>query len=376
MKIVLIGSAHPLRGGLATFNEILAGLLQAQGHEVVIYSFSLQYPSFLFPGKTQYTDAPAPQHLRIRSVVNSINPFNWISRGRMIRKERPDLILVKFWLPFMGPCFGTLLRLGKKTGQTKVISILDNVIPHEKRPGDRMFTRYFLKPVDGFISMSREVLQDLKLFTDKPASYTPHPVYDNYGEKIPAEAALRHLNLDGNRKYLLFFGFIRRYKGLDILLEAMNDPWIRAQDIRLVVAGEFYDEESHYRDIISKYGLQDKVLLYTDYIPDAEVKYYFGAADLVVQPYRTATQSGITQIAYHFEKPMVVTNVGGLAETVPDGQVGFVAEPDAASIAAAIRKFYEPGALPDFAEAVRREKQKYTWDTFLERLLDLYKELK
>jgi len=369
MNITIIGSAHPLRGGgIATFNERMAEVLQQQGHRVIIYSFSLQYPSFLFPGKSQFTDEPAPKGLDIRSAINSINPFNWISIGNRIKNERPDLVIIRYWLPFMGPCFGTILRRIKKNKHTKIVAITDNVIPHEARPGDMAFTKYFLKSPDGFLAMSRDVLKDLKNFTTKPSVFSPHPVYDNYGDAVSKAAARERLGLNLTDKYILFFGFIRKYKGLDILLEAMKDAHIRNAGIKLIVAGEFYDDRATYDQQIAEYGIADSVKLFTEFIPNEEIKYYFSATDLVVQPYRTATQSGITQVAYHFEKPMVVTNVGGLAEVVPDGRVGFVTQPDPTEIATAVVRFFEEG-IPHLQENIQAEKQKYSWDTFLKNLL-------
>ncbi len=371
MKIAILGSAHPLRGGLAAFNERLAYQLQQQGHTVTIFSFSLQYPSFLFPGKTQFTDEPAPKDLTIKTVVNSVNPLNWMSVGGRMNKEKYDLIIVKYWLPFMGPAFGTILRQAKKNGKTRVVCIVDNIIPHEKRPGDKPFTKYFIKPVDAFVTMSKDVLKDVKTFTDKPSYFTPHPIYDSYNEAVSKEAACQKLQIDPSKKYVLFFGFIREYKGLDLLLETMNDERIKAAGIELIVAGEYYskDVEANNNQIIEKHGLQQVVHLKTDFIPNSEVRYYFSAADLVVQPYKHATQSGITQIAFHFEKPMVVTNVGGLAEVVPDGKVGFIAEPDPVSIADAILKFYEPNSIPDLRQNILNEKMKYTWETFTEVMM-------
>lgn len=368
MKIAIIGSAHPLRGGgIATFNERMAYALQDEGHEVAIYSFSLQYPSFLFPGKSQFTDEPAPKGLKIHSIINSINPLNWLSVGRRIKKEKPDLVIVRYWLPFMGPCLGTILRIVRKNKHSRILCIADNVIPHEKRPGDIPFTKYFIKPVDAFITMSRDVLKDLKTFTDKPSLYTPHPLYDNYGDAVPMAEARKKLKLDPNGKYILFFGFIRKYKGLDILLEAMNDDRIKAAGIELIVAGEYYEDKAPYEQQMADYGLKN-LHLFTDFIPNEEVKYYFSAADLVTLPYRDATQSGITQVAYHFEKPMIVTNVGGIAEGVPDGKVGYIAAPNAQSVADAILKFFTPGAIPDLHENIIQEKQKYSWKVFTERL--------
>lgn len=371
MNIAIIGPAHPLRGGgISTFNERLAEVLQGQGHTVVIYSFSLQYPSFLFPGKSQFTTEPAPQGLVIHSIINSINPLNWLKAGKTIRDAKHDLIIVRYWLPFMGPSLGTILRKVKKNKHTRVLCIADNVIPHEKRPGDMAFTKYFLKPVDAFITMSKDVLEDLKQFTNKKAVFNPHPVYDNYGDAISKDEACKTLGLNPANKYVLFFGFIRKYKGLDILLEAMGDQRVKDAGIKLIVAGEFYGDKDFYLELIDQYSLHHDIHLFTEFIPNDEVRLYFGAADLIVQPYRTATQSGITQVAYHFEKPMVVTNVGGLAEVVPDGKVGYVTDPDAGSIANAILKFFEPGAIPDLQQNLLEEKKKYSWETFTRNLFD------
>ncbi|MBW8687731.1 glycosyltransferase [Chitinophaga rhizophila] len=360
-KILFLGPAWPYRGGLAAYNERLAEELQKDA-EVEIWTFTLQYPSFLFPGTSQYSDAPAPTHLRIRRLINSVNPLNWIKVGRMIRKWQPDLIVTKYWLPFMGPCLGTLLRLGKSK-KTRVVSILDNVIPHEKRPGDVPFTRYFLKPVDAFIAMSQSVLDDLRQFEPgKPASLIPHPIYDNYGPAISKTDAREQLKLEQDKKYILFFGFIRKYKGLDLLIQAMADERIKAMDIRLIVAGEFYGDAAPIMKLLEDLQLGDKVLMHNDFIADAAVKNYFCAADLVVQPYKSATQSGISQIAYHFEKPMVVTRVGGLVEMVPDDIVGFQCEPDPTDIATAIVRYYADNREADMSAAVRTEKKQYSWE--------------
>ncbi len=373
LRISILGSAHPLRGGgIATLNERLALALQQEGHEVTIESFALQYPGFLFPGKTQTTDEDPPAGLHIRSQINSINPLNWIKVGRRLRKEQPDLIIVRFWIPFMGPCFGTILRLAKGNRHTRVLSIIDNFIPHEARPGDSAFTRYFAGPVDSFLTMSREVLRDLqKVYPNRPAAYTPHPVYDNYGSPPSREEACRQLGLNPEKKYALFFGFIRPYKGLDLLLQAFAEETLKQQpEIELLIAGEYYGDPAPYEKIISENGLEGRVHRFTNFIPNNEVGRYFAAADLVVQPYKSATQSGITQVAYHFEKPMVVTNVGGLAEVVPHGKVGYVVDPKPAEIAAAIATFFREEKGPDMQTALREEKSKYSWETFTRVLLE------
>ncbi len=243
-------------------------MLEAQGNEVVIYSFSLQYPSFLFPGKTQFTDEPAPPGLLIKSIINSVNPFNWLRSGNEIKREQFDLVIVRYWLPFMGPAFGTILRRVKKNKHTRVLCIADNIIPHEKRPGDAQFTRYFIKPVDVFITMSKDVLKDVKTLTGKPCYFTPHPVYDNYKEAVSKGEASKKLSLDPGKKYILFFGFIREYKGLDLLLEAMADERIKASGIELIVAGEYYNKDvaANCGKIIEQHQLQNTVHLKTDFI--------------------------------------------------------------------------------------------------------------
>lgn len=370
-KVVIIGPGHPLRGGLATFNQRLAKQFTDEGHTCSIYSFSLQYPGFLFPGTTQYTDEPAPENLVIHSAINSINPLNWIKVGRRLRREKPDIILVRFWLPLMGPALGTILRKVRKNKHTRIICLADNVIPHEKRPGDKPFTRYFLKSCDAFITMSEKVMGDLRLFEkSKPALLVPHPLYDSFGEAVSREEARKHLGLPAGDKLVLFFGFIRKYKGLDLLLQAMALPEMKAQDIKLLVAGEFYEDAKPYQDLINELGIAGQLILRTDFIPDSEVRYYLCAADAVIQPYRNATQSGVTPLAYHFEKPMVVTNVGGLPSLVPHDKVGLVVEPEPAAIAAGISRFYQLGENY-FIPHLRKEKEKYSWANLVQAIRNL-----
>jgi len=359
-SVVIIGPAHPLRGGLASFNERLAREFQGEGCNTTIYTFSLQYPSFLFPGTTQYSTEPKPGDLNIKVCINSINPFNWLKVGFQLKKLQPDLLVVRYWLPFMGPCLGTILRIVRSNKHTKIVCIADNVIPHEKRPGDTLFTRYFTKAVDGFVTMSDKVLQDLKLFTQKPATKIVHPLYDNFGEVIPKSEARSHLHLPSNEKIILFFGFIRAYKGLDMLLQAMHEAIIQQAGIKLLIAGEFYEDRAKYDNIIQELSLQSQLYLKTDFIPDSEVKYYLSAADFVIQPYKNATQSGVTPLAYHFEKPMLVTNVGGLPDLVPHLKVGIIAEPNAKAIAAGICELYKLGE-DFFLPHLREEKKKYSW---------------
>jgi D-inositol-3-phosphate glycosyltransferase len=372
LKIVLIGPAHPLRGGLATFNERLIREYRAKGADACIYTFSLQYPSLLFPGKTQISSEPPPENLPIYIRVNSINPFNWIRIGLELRKRKPDLVIVKFWMPFMAPCFGTICRIIKGNKHSRVITIIDNLIPHEHRPGDRLLARYWIGSVDGCVAMSKSVMDDLEKFDrEKPKIFCAHPLYDNFGASITREQALVALQLDPSFRYILFFGFIRDYKGLDLLLEAFADERLRGLNIRLLVAGEFYCDPKPYREIIARHHLEDQVIMSNDFIPDSRVVNYFCAADLVVQPYKSATQSGVTQIAYHFNKPMIITNVGGLAEFVPHGKVGYVVEPVPGEISAAIFRFYQENRETEFSSNAAVEKQKYSWGNMIEAISEV-----
>lgn len=367
MKIVLLTPAHPLRGGIAASSERLALEFQNLGHEVVLYSFSLQYPDFLFPGKTQRTTDPPPPGLQIRTCLNSVNPFNWIRVGWAVARENPELVVVRFWLPFMGPCLGTVLRVARWRARRKIriIGLVDNLIPHEKRPGDRLFARYFTGACDEFVALSRSVSEEIHRFCGKPARFAPHPVYDIYGSPMPKQTARQTLGLPADKRLILFFGFIRPYKGLDLLLEALA----QVPDVHAVIAGECYEDWAPYDAVIQKHQLQDRIHLFTDFIPAEQVRLYFSAADLVVQPYKTATQSGISQIAYHFDKPMVVTQVGGLAEIVPDGVAGYVVPPEPQALSAAIRDFYENHREARLIAGVRQEKRKFSWKYLAEKIL-------
>lgn len=370
--VVIIGPAYPLRGGgIVSFNERLAHAFQQEGTPCEIWSFSLQYPRFLFPGKTQYSKGPAPKGLIIHSVINSINPLNWIKIGWQLRKKKPSLIVVRFWIPFMGPCLGTILRI-IKSKHTQIICIADNAIPHEKRPGDQMFSTYFFKSCDAFIVMSRKVEQELQsIVKNKPVQLTVHPLYDDFGDIVSKQVAREQLGIEKNDKIVLFFGFIRPYKGLDLLLESMNDIRLKQAGIKLVVAGEFYEKEDRYRKYIQENQLSERVRIDNHFIADEAIKYYLCASDVVVQPYRQATQSGVTPLAYHFEKPMIVTNVGGLPEMVPHGKVGLVCAPTPAAISESILRYFEAGEAY-FLTALKEEKKKYSWSTMITAIQQLY----
>jgi D-inositol-3-phosphate glycosyltransferase len=373
MKIIIIGTAYPYRGGLAAYNERLANQFIREGHSVSILTFTLQYPAFLFPGKSQFLEGLVPEGLVIKRKINSINPFNWISVGYKVKKEKPDLLIFKYWIPFMAPVFGTIGRIAKLNHFTKVVCIFDNVIPHEKRLGDKLLTRYFTKCIDGAIGMSQSVLNDLQLFRhDVPVKLSPHPIFDNFGPSIPGANALLKLGLTPDFRYILFFGFIRAYKGLDLLIKAFADSRLRNLKIKLLIAGEFYEDPAPYMELIRENNLQDEIILFDRFINDDEVGQFFSAAELIVQPYKSATQSGVTQIAYHFEKPMLVTDVGGLKEIVPNGICGYVVKCEPEEIADSINDFFENGRNVTFVTNVKKEKEKYSWSKMTDSIKEVY----
>ena len=376
MKITLLGPAHPFRGGIASLNERLATQLLLEGHEVNIVSFTVQYPGFLFPGKTQFNNFEASFDFPITREVNSVNPLNWILVGRRIKKIKPDVVIVRFWLPFMAMSLGSICRLIRKNKHTKIIALTDNLIPHEKRVGDNYLIRFFIKSVDAFVAMSESVLNDIKLFDNKkPKKLTPHPIYDHYGFIQDREIALQKLNLSTSTRYILFFGFIRDYKGLDLLFNAFADDFFIRNNIKLIVAGEFYSNEEKYISMIHDLKLTEQVVLRTDFIPNPEVQNYFNAADIVVQPYKSATQSGVAQIAYHFHKPILVTNVGGLAEIVPHEKVGYVVSTNSNEIKTALIDFFSKSRKGEFEKNIVTEKLRFNWDKMTNTFYELINEL-
>ena len=381
MKIILLGTAYPYRGGLATFNERLARQFAEEGHEVEVWTFTLQYPSFLFPGKTQYSAENAPEDLNVRRVLNSCNPLNWLKVGKQIRKAAPDLLICCYWMAFFAPAYGLISRIARRNGKTKAIALVHNMMPHEHSVLDKLFAPYFVSSQDGFVALSDSVLKDIEKIESsslssqlsiKPKAFSPHPIYDHYGERMMKEEACKALGLDVKKRYMLFFGLVRAYKGLDLLLDAFAKVKDRLPELQLIIAGEFYEDEEKYRAQITANGLDERVILRNEFIPDADLRKYFGAADLIVQPYKSATQSGVTQVAFHFEKPMLVTNVGGLGEIVHDHQMGYACEPSAEAIAEDLLDYFTNNRLEDYTSYLQKEKIKYAWSNMTVAFLKIY----
>ena len=374
MNIVILGTAYPFRGGLATFNERLARQLQAEGHTVEVITFTLQYPSFLFPGKTQYSTEKAPTDLRISQQVHSCNPFNWIKVGHRIRKMQPDMLITCYWMAFFAPCYGMIQRIVQRNGKTRCIALVHNMIAHEPSILDKLFAPFFVRHTDGFVALSESVVQDINRFDHgtKPKTSYPHPIYDHYGDQMSKEEACQALHLNPENQYMLFFGLVRAYKGLDLLLDAFGTVKDQLPNLQLIIAGEFYEDEDKYRAQIANNGLTDRVIIKNEFIADADLRKYFGAADLIVQPYKSATQSGVTQVAFHFEKPMLVTNVGGLGEIVHDHKMGYAVEPNADAIAAALTDYYTHNRQPDYTSYLIKEKDKYSWSRLAESFVTIY----
>ena len=373
MHIVILGTAYPFRGGLATFNERLARQLQAEGHQVEVITFTLQYPSFLFPGKTQYSTENAPADLQISQQVNSCNPLNWIKVGRRIQKMQPDLLITCYWMAFFAPCYSIIERLAKRNGKTRCIALVHNMIPHEPSILDKLFAPFFVRSTDGFVALSESVVKDIDRLDKnaKPKTSYPHPIYDHYGEKMSKEEACQALNLNPENQYMLFFGLVRAYKGLDWLLDAFGQVKEELKDLQLIIAGEFYEDEDKYRMQIAANGLEDRVIIKNEFIADADLCKYFGAANLIVQPYKSATQSGVTQVAFHFEKPCLVTNVGGLGEIIHNGKMGYACDPNTEAIAESLRDYYQNSRQAMFTEYLKEEKKKYEWGKMTEAFYNL-----
>ena len=368
MKVIIIGSAYPYRGGIAHYTGLLYKALLKRGHIVKVVTFKRQYPRFLFPGKTQVESGGLVEKIETSQLIDSINPFNWLRVGFKVASEKPDIVIFKYWMPFFAPCFGTIALIVKTFSKAKILFICHNIVPHERTILDTALTKFAFLFVDHFIVQSSAVESDL-LKIRPGASYKKvyHPVYEIFGTSIEKVKARQILGLRPDEKVLLFFGYVREYKGLDILLRAMKFVLANFQ-VKLLVVGEFYDKPQRYYQIVEEDGISDHVIFKNEYVKSDEVKIYFSASDVVVLPYKSATQSGIVKIAYNFNKPVIATNVGGLPEVVLDGKTGFIVEPSPQKIADAIVKFFRENLADEFSKNVELEKKKYSWDALVEAI--------
>lgn len=367
MKIAFLSTFYPFRGGIAQFNASLFRAFEKK-HEVKAYTFKRQYPNFLFPGETQYvTERDEVDAIPAKIVLDTINPISYLKTAKTIRKAKPDVLIMKYWMTFFAPALGTVCKYQDK--HTKRVVILDNFIPHEKRFFDKAFNNYLVKHIDGYVVMSDSVLTDL-LSVVPEAKYVRlnHPLYDHFGPGVPKDLACQKLGLNPDKKYALFFGFIRDYKGLDVLLQAVPnlDP-----EIEIIVAGEVYGNFDKYNEIIQQLNIENKIHLFNQYISDAEVGQFFSVSDVCVLPYKSATQSGITSISYHFELPMIATDVGGLKETIFDGVTGdIVPNVDSSQLASAINTYFLEGHREKYIAGIQDYKKSHSWEVFAQKMED------
>ncbi len=373
MQIILTGPAYPMRGGIAHFNTLLYKKLEEVGHSLKILSFSRQYPGFLFPGKTQFEEGDPLYPTENYPMLDSINPFSWIRSALWLKKQHPDLLIIQFWQPFFAPCFATLAMIAKRC-RIKTIMICHNIIPHEKRLVDKLLARIGLFYINDYVVQSDSVLKDLLTFKSK-VNYkrVNHPVYEIFPPAISQEEAKKNLNIQ-EKKVIAYFGLIRTYKGLKYLVKAMPDI-LKKEDIRFLICGEFYDDKEEILDDIESNNLNDHISLFDHFIPNEEVHHYFCAADIMVLPYISATQSGIIQIAYHYNKPVIATNVGGLPEVVLHEKTGYIVPPeDSQAISNAVLQYYNEKPDKEFQKNIKLEKEKYSWEYMVNAIESLYKE--
>ena len=378
-KKIIIGPGYPLRGGISESNQALYNAFKHNMEDVNIISYSLQYPKILFPGKKQFMDNIDHDVDGVDHLINTLNPFSWFKTARHIIKENPQYVIVRYWHPYFAFCLSVISRLLRKKS-IFIIAWVDNVEPHEAIPLQKLFTSYFLDSCDAFFVMSNSVKRDLLRYikgNNKKIYISPHPVYNVFGNLVNKQVARKNIGLPSsalNNKYILFFGLVRKYKGLDLLLDVMASSKVRKLNINLIIAGEFYDSKDKYLKKINHLKLNNIIFLYDSYIPNKDVANYFCAADLIVQPYLSATQSGVSMIAYNFNKPLVLTNVGGLSEYVEHQKDGYLVDVNADAIAEALVDFYQNNREDIFTEAVKHKQVNYTWSNFAQKFNLIYDE--
>lgn len=365
MKVAILSPFYPYRGGIAQFSMSLYQAL-AKEHTVKAFSFSRLYPGFLFPGKTQFVESgEAAVSVPSEKILDSINPFSYTKTAKTIEKFQPDVLVIAYWMSFFAPAYGHIAR--RLRGKTRIIALVHNAIPHEPKFYDKPLSKLFFSQVAGFMVLSESVKKDLlSLYPHAKYCLRAHPLYNHFGEKQDREKIVETLNLNPDRKTLLFFGLIREYKGLDLLIQAMS---FLDDSCQLLIAGESYGDFGKYRQLIEASPAKNRIQTRNQYISDEEVPVLFSAADILVLPYKSATQSGVIPVAYHFEVPIVATDVGSLKDTVETAGTGIVCRPQAESIAEGIQKIFSEGT-DKFVANIRTEKEKLSWDSFARALID------
>ena len=380
-KRIIIGPGYPLRGGISESNQSLHTYFEQNSGSSKIISYNLQYPKLLFPGKKQHIDNSSSNYDGVLNMINSLNPLTWIKTARYIIKTQPDYVIVRYWHPYFAICLGFICSFLRKKS-IFIIAWIDNVDPHESFPLQKYLTTYFLNYCDAFVVMSESVKNNLLNYNqNKPIVVSPHPIYNVFGDLISKNIARKNIgipevSIKNNDKYILFFGLVRKYKGLDLLLEALAFDEIRNLKINLIIAGEFYESKSKYLKLINKLNIRDSVLLYDSYIPNNEVANFFCASDIVVQPYLSATQSGVSMVAYNFNKPMILSNVGGLSEYVNSNEDGYLVDLRPNAIVEALEDFYVQNREDAFSAKVKNKKNEYSWATLGNNFNKLYNDSK
>ena len=375
MQIALISVAPPYRGGISEQTSILVEKL-SKNHSVDVINYSRQYPDFLFPGKTQYLDSKSENYNSSR-MIDSINPLTWFSTGNKLAKKNYDLVIFRFWNPFFAPALGVIAGIiKKKSTYTKLMSLCDNILPHEKTPLADFLTTYLFDKLDGHVVQSSQTENELQEVVENPIyEKRLHPIYINFPKKIDKITARKKLGLSA-KNIILYFGIIRDYKGFDILLNAIAELKDSGLDFHLLAGGECYGSDEKYTQLISNLGISDYITWHNKYIPDSEVSNYFSAADVVALPYRTASQSGITQIAYSYDLPVIVTNVGGLPEIVDKGKSGFIIEPEnPGELANVLAENINTKKFDEMGSYIQSFKQKFSWEHFVDGIESVYSKI-
>lgn len=367
MNIVVIGPYFPYRGGISDTNQELCETLNKLGHNVNVISFKLLYPSLLFPGRTQFYKENSKQDIKSKRLINSINPFNWINNSRVINDLNPELVISTYWTPFLAPCLSFINNTINKN--ILKIGIVHNAYPHEKNIFQKKLFKIYLKSINKIITLSKNINNQInEISKSKKKIVLFHPIPKKFGKPIKKQIAKKKIGLKKDYNYLLFFGLIRKYKGLDILIESMSEIIKKRNDVKLLIVGENYESIIKYKKLIKKNNLENCISFINHFISEQEIKYWFCSSELVIQPYKKASQSGITPLSFQFETPTVCTNISGLSEYIIDNKDGFLSNPNSNDLAKKILMALNSD-LTLIKKEIRNKKEKLTWNNFVSNLL-------